>query len=309
MQYLVKYLRITVTCSLLACCPGLAGAQTLTVATWNIENFWHVPAQSLRGPHQGREVKREAGDYAALRALIADVDADVWALQEIGSPEAARTLFPVDQWRLIFSPRYAATAQRDIYTALVIHRDLGPPLETDVIPLEVQPGNRLGLAARLEVDGQSLWVTSVHLKAGCQYDRPHHHHDRPACATLARQLEVLEGWVDAHADRGLILMGDFNRTFMGDRRRRPSGLGPVWQDLNDGEPLPLFAFPFTPEVDCPEAKHGARTWPIDFIITDAHWALRARPGPYVRPMGAKNMSDHCPVVVEFDSASAIDRRL
>ena len=73
---------------------GASGQQTLRVATWNIENFWHIAGESLRGPYRGRDTIRYDGDYAALRATIARLDADVWALQEIGSPAAAQHLFP-----------------------------------------------------------------------------------------------------------------------------------------------------------------------------------------------------------------------
>ena len=97
-------------------------AQTLRVATWNIENFWHVEGGIFAGPYKGRDTLRYKDDYAALRATIEALDADVWALQEMGSPEAARALFPEDQWQLVFSARYDRAAQRDIYTALAVRR-------------------------------------------------------------------------------------------------------------------------------------------------------------------------------------------
>ena len=118
---------------------------------------------------------------------------------------------------------------------------------------------------------------------------------------MAQQIPILETWMDTHNQGHLIVAGDFNRTLMGDNRFQP-GADPVWQDLNDGDPGPILAFPFAPTVNCPEGRFGARTWPVDFILTSPSLAALARPGPYTQSMdrNGQALSDHCPVVVEFD---------
>ena len=50
--------------------PNLARAEPLRFATWNIENFWHVEVESLRGPYCGRDTIRFAEDYEAIRGVI-----------------------------------------------------------------------------------------------------------------------------------------------------------------------------------------------------------------------------------------------
>ena len=282
--------------SLFALLPGLAYAQNLRVASWNIENFWHVEGESLRGPYKGRDTIRSAQDYTALRAIIARLDADVWALQEMGSPDAAQFLFPQAQWQIVFSARYSPDEVRDIYTALAFRQGI-PLLETQQIPLDVKGTDRQAVAARFRWAGQEVWIASVHLKAGCRSDDPATS-QRGACAVLAAQVPLLEAWIDARLGGALLIAGDFNRTLMGDNRYQP-GADPVWQDLSDGNPAPLFAFPFAPSVNCPEGRFGANTWPVDFILASPKLAAKATSGPYFQSMGGSALSDHCPVFIEF----------
>ena len=63
---------------------------TLTIATWNIE--W-----LNAGLNRGR-VKRDLGDLAALNHFARRLDADVVALQEVDGPEAARWVFPPNEY-------------------------------------------------------------------------------------------------------------------------------------------------------------------------------------------------------------------
>lgn len=275
-----------------------AQAETLRVATWNIENFWHVAGESLRGPYKGRDQVRTAQDYDDLRAVIARIDAHIWGLQEMGSPESVRALFPEDTWTLVFSARYNPRNPRDIYTALAIRTDTAEVMETTQIPLSVRGTNREGTAARLNLGQEEVWVASVHLKAGCRNDDPDTSR-RDQCEVMAQQLPILEDWIDARLDTGVLIMGDFNRHLMGETRSI-EGEDPVWQDLADGAPQRLLAFPFASQVNCPEGRYGNRTWPVEFILMNADWAQRSQPGPYMQSMGGSALSDHCPVMVEFD---------
>ena len=170
-------------------------------------------------------------------------------------------------------------------------------LEVGQIPLSVPGTAREGVAALLQIGGTELWVGSVHLKAGCRTDAPEVS-EREACHILAAQIPVLEAWIDARLAQGLILGGDFNRTFSGFNRFQPSE-DPVWADLADGVPAQLLAFPFAPQVTCPEGRYGEATWPVDFVLASATLALRTAPGPYMQPQGGEALSDHCPVVVAF----------
>lgn len=67
--------------------PLLARAETLRIASWNIEHF---VADTDRGCRP-----RSEADFQRVRDVIAQVDADIWLLQEIeGEPALARVFDP-----------------------------------------------------------------------------------------------------------------------------------------------------------------------------------------------------------------------
>jgi len=274
---------------------GTSQAETLRFATWNIENFWHVPGESLRGPYRGRDTVRETEDYGRIRELIDQVNADVWALQELGSPAAAEFLFPPTDWTLVFSPRYDPQNRRDIYTALAVAKDAAQVIAQDEIALNVTGGLRTGTAAQIEVGPRRLWVASIHLKAGCRWDPLES--DRAGCATLANQVPHLEAWIDRHSEAGFLLGGDFNRQLLG-HPFYAEGFDDVWLDLNDDPDAPLALFPFDMMVPC-EAYDEEPSAPIDFIVTPGWIALASPPGPHVIDHPHRGTSDHCPVVLEI----------
>ena len=86
------------------------------------------------------------------------MNADVWALQEIGSPETAAFLLPKDEWTLVFSERYSPDADRDIYTVLALTRDKVTFVRQEQIPLGVSRGNHEGTAALIDMGTRQLWV-------------------------------------------------------------------------------------------------------------------------------------------------------
>ena len=66
-----------------------ASAADLRIASWNIANLASQPNQALRGHARSAEV------YEHIKSVIGSLDADIIALQEIGSiPGAERVLGP-----------------------------------------------------------------------------------------------------------------------------------------------------------------------------------------------------------------------
>jgi hypothetical protein len=83
--------------------PNGPVAETLRVATWNIANFWHVEGEHLLPARDGGPgLQRTAEDYDAIRAVVDALDAHVIGLQEMGSPEAVRLIFPNTEWDMAF---------------------------------------------------------------------------------------------------------------------------------------------------------------------------------------------------------------
>lgn len=62
-----------------------ANAETLRIASWNIE---HLAAETGRGCQP-----RSEADFQRVRAVIAQVNADIWLLQEIEGEDALARIF------------------------------------------------------------------------------------------------------------------------------------------------------------------------------------------------------------------------
>ena len=154
--------------------------------------------------------------------MASDLNAHVIGLQEMGSPEAVRKIFPADEWDMVFSKRLdddliqdpdklSHDDRRDIYTALVVRRSHAKIVGTERIALSVlgEDGRptREGTAALIEADGVRFWVASIHLKSRCFSDNDLT--SSSDCRTLAKQIPILEDWMDekSRAGEGVVLMG------------------------------------------------------------------------------------------------------
>jgi endonuclease/exonuclease/phosphatase family metal-dependent hydrolase len=154
---------------------------------------------------------------------------------------------------------------------------------------------------------QELRLLSVHLKSGCA--REPLESARASCAVLARQVPILERWIDARANEHIpfAVLGDFNR----DLRREPPG-GAVWPDLDDGDP------PSADLVNTAEGQAFQNCMPsqifsgfIDYIVLGRQMAQGLVPDSFgralFRPEDAqrRKLSDHCPVFIRVRVADAV----
>ena len=288
--------------------PGeVVAAAPLRLATWNIANFWHVEGEHLRpAANGGPGLIRSGADYDAIRGVIEELDADVIGLQEIASPDSAHALFPAAEWDLVFSRRFEdeiaqdpgkldSDQTRDIYEALVVRRDAATVVGTERIELDIlhEDGRpvREGTAALLDANGFRFWAVALHLKSGCFTDNDLT--QRSDCRTLARQIPVLEDWIDAKSALGLpvVLLGDFNR-------RLDRGVDVVREDLDDNDPVDLFKVPHRQDLVC-TAFNSAPTTSIDYVIVnEALWDLVRVPDIPKLDVADPQISDHCPVFVD-----------
>jgi len=100
---------------------SLAAAETITIATWNLNNLHHEIGMPLRD----RAPARSAEDYAILRKYAKRLNADIVALQEVNGPKAARLVFPEAQYDFYFSGRYVEDLETGresdrIYTGVAV---------------------------------------------------------------------------------------------------------------------------------------------------------------------------------------------
>ena len=235
--------------------PAMAQTQ-LRIASWNLADLWHVEGELLRPPLPGRKkYPRRAQDFALLAAYGARLAADLIALQEIGSPQAARKIFPESEYHLLMSKRYqeqrAQNQPRDIYNAIAIRKNgkLQILKQQYYAPLAIAHyaddmtsyQMRGGVAVQLQMGDLVFWFLSIHLKSGCpNIFQSLFSPQKAACATLAQQTVALERWIDRHHAKGeyYVVGGDFNRYLAYEKKLRSGYVkrDQLFTTLNDGHP-------------------------------------------------------------------------
>ena len=266
---------------------GPTSGPTIRLATWNMEHLAETNGSGCR--------PRTDTDYAAMRAYVADLNADVIAVQEVESKAAAERVFDPAIYTVVVEERVGTdrggfcrgnegltiNAQR---TGFAIRKGLPFDRLPDFTAVQVgNPDLRSGVDLIVRPrGGEPIRLLSVHLKSGCSSgDR------NEACPVLFQQVPVIEQWIDERASEGVrfAVMGDFNR-----RLSMPADN--VWADWDDASP---------PNADLALASGGesARCNPryrdfIDFIVLDRRAATDLR-GFEEKTFEGEGLSDHCAV--------------
>jgi len=254
------------------------------VATWNVA--W------LRAEEGAGTIKRTAEDFARLRSYAEGLDVDVVALQEVDGPEAAARLFDPQVYALEFEE--GEDVQR---VGFAIRRPLAVERHPDLAELDVGY-LRAGVDLTVTVGAARMRLLAVHLKSGCFGPALT---GKKACIKLARQLPILEAWVDARAaeETPFLVLGDFNRRF-----EPPDSF---WPELDDGEPrnADLTSVNEGLSSDCWASKYPK---PIDHLLFGRRAARWIVPGTrHVHLFDApgddrrrRTLSDHCALSVELE---------
>lgn len=198
---------------LLAALAGPAGAQTLRVATWNLNWFTLRSAEQADLPEGVRT--RRPDDIARLAAYADRLAPDVAALEEVDGPQAAAALFPAERYALHFTADHVT--QR---VGLAIRKGIAFTPNPDLTALDPYPTARYplrsGADVTLHLARGPLRILAVHLKSGCQRQALGGR-DR-ACEVLREQIPVLARWAAQRQAEGeaFLILGDFNRVMEGD---------------------------------------------------------------------------------------------
>lgn len=312
-------MRLALCLSLLIWPAAAIAAGDLKLATWNLE--WLIAPEALqalrgrctpegvRAPPGTRSIpcdvaaklNRSRADFDALARYARQLDADVIALQEVDGASAARLVFP--------GYRFCFTGSRNVQnTGFAIRPGIpyrcGPDLKALSLGDSVRRGAGLVLYPG---EPRELRLLSVHLKSGCGNrlldDR------RKECAAVARQVPVLEGWIDreAAAGRPFAVLGDFNRNLLRDLGPARSETGAplrLWPEIDDGAP---------PDADLANTAEGQRfvncsmrqtfRGYIDYIVLSRSLGTVVVPGSFDRVVYRtedavrRKLSDHCPVSI------------
>jgi endonuclease/exonuclease/phosphatase family metal-dependent hydrolase len=293
--------------------------RTLKLATWNME--WLIAPSVFRSmrdhcvpkdiPIGGNDRRlpcdvalrfdRSSADFRSLAQYAKQLDADVIALQEVDGPQAAAVVFE--------GYKFCFTGRRHLQNnGFAIRAGLPYRCEPDLQALSLGDRVRRGAAVTIfPGEPREIRLLSVHLKSGC--NRALLDSGRKPCRELARQVPLLEGWIDAQAraSKRFAVLGDFNRDLLKDAgaaRSKRGNLLRLWAEIDDGDP---------PEADLTDAAQGqpfVRCAPgqkystyIDHIVLSRSLSKALIPDSFsrvtYRPVDAGHLklSDHCPVSV------------
>ena len=196
---------------------------------------------------------------------------------------------------------------------------------------------RPGFQFTIDLAGKPVDFLVVHLKSGCRsvpINSPKKPNEIASCPSLAQQVPVVERWIDARVGKDFVVMGDFNRSLLGELAQYPVpdpvtfGSTPIQNirvmapEWNDNQPKGSTVLVIPHEMtggDKPKLKAGdyfcGRTKGIDHVILSAALATRIKPanGTLVMqgfgyrlngkivPHGKTSVppSDHCARFVKF----------
>lgn len=200
-------MRGLIWCFLILLLPGLAGAEELKIATWNLD--W-LTLRAKPGAGLPLDVTpRTPDDLDRLAKYAQDLDADVIAVQEVDGWDAAARLFPGERYSIHMT--HDRLVQR---VGIVVRRGLNYDRNPDVTAIGTDPSLHLrsGADITLHLAGGDLRLLAVHLKTGCQ-DQSLARSKRRPCIELREQIEPLQDWIAARRQEGVafLVLGDFNR--------------------------------------------------------------------------------------------------
>ncbi len=287
--------------------PFGIGAERFTVASYNVENF-------LTEPAQGRRIK-SAESQAAVVNVLKVINADVVALQEMGSTNALETLRARLASVGMNYPHFAWEAGHDgvIHLAVLsrypIVRRVSHTNDSFLVEGKRRRVKRGLLEVEIEVNADYRFtLINAHLKS----KRPVPFGDE---AALRRgEAKVLRGKVEAllakDATANVLVLGDLNDTpdsrplklFLGGRKKLLHDLRPVERDVAS----PVIGSSREDIVWTYYYRQQDSYSRFDYLLASPGMTREWIPeGSYVAAMnGWERASDHRPVIGEF---SAEDR--
>ena len=208
----------------ISCTIALAStvsAESIHIAAWNVEH--------LNEDNDAGCIPRTDDDYEYIAERIADLDADVVAIQEVESAKAAYRVFPESDWLVVMSDRpnnrgsesgaicWGTEDKRLRHQATGIAIRRGIDFDTNPSYAHLagdNPNQRWGTDVTVYASNVSFRVLSVHLASGCWGAEQDGDSDRAnICTTLRGQVARLAEWIqERHANNEeFVVLGDFNR--------------------------------------------------------------------------------------------------
>lgn len=281
--------------------------EPLRLATWNME--WLLAPETARTARLAcrdgrsspvpcdvtREARRDSADLAALARIVARLDADVIAFQEVENAAIARRVFRGYQ---ICITQGSGVQQ----LGFAVREGLAYRCEAPLASLAADARGRAGQPLTLFLPGQApIELLAVHLKSGCSRDPL----DSPtaACRLLEEQARALGEWIRERGERGtpFIVLGDLNRA------GAPEAADAFWSLLHAehfetaASRLPysncVFGAPYEAFIDHVLVARSLTPQ----LHSEGYSRLTFRPAEAVQ----YQLSDHCPVSVSLRADRAL----
>ncbi len=215
-------------------CDALDGKE------WTAES---CDAQLTKGVENWADFKNK---IAQIKTRVLELESDIFAIQEFSDISALRLVFDESKYQL-FSSTASNTPQnvgyavkRKVFKKVTFNSFNDLALDVCKIASVAErrqckdhwtrPGVELNITTQ---DGDQIAILNVHLKSGCRFfplNMPYDsikasskHSCEPlnkrkeriftGCRGLGVQADIINNWVDSHADDNFILVGDFNRSY------------------------------------------------------------------------------------------------
>ncbi len=255
----------------------------ITIGTFNLE--W------LGDGHRDRKIRYEE-DYHNIANIIKDLDVDIIGLQEIENEKALKRL-------LKYLPNYTyviGTTGDAQKPAILFRKSLAVTSLGDYFPLMIEPHRtKAGLWIYVQANNFDFHLMNLHFKSTSHWD------NTPAKRSKSfylrkRQAEVLENWADSilenSKEKDVIVIGDFNDAL----QKKNSMIKPISKVLNfitEDEKSCRFRYSYSIDniaVSDTTDILRYKTYSVHTINLNYKYSIKE----------VKGISDHCPVVAEFD---------
>ncbi len=255
----------------------------ITIATFNVE--W------LGDGHRDRKKRTEA-DYKRIAEVLKDLEADIIGLQEVENKRAVERLL-----KYMNGYKYVIGTTGGAQKLAIIFRDnLAVTSYNDYYPLMVaKRRTKAGLWIYVRAKNFDFHLMNVHLKSSSHWDNTADKR-RKSLMYRTQQAKAIAKWADSlltnTEEEDIIVIGDFNDTPL---RKKNNTIGLLESHL-------IFL------TDDMRSCKYKRRYTIDHILVSDTTAIRYKEDSEFMyglkhkfsPDELKGVSDHCPVLVEFD---------
>jgi exonuclease III len=173
-------------------------AEALLFASWNMNKLTH--------PSVGGSTRSQS-DIRMLSRASEKIDADIVALQEVGSARIARDVFGSG-----YEYYMAEKDDRGLRVGFAVRAGVSVS-KSYQYTLLAKEGGRMGVDLTVEGDdGRPVRILNVHLAEGCE-ESTLPNKSTPSCRVMSNQAKSLDQWVRYRKEEGIpfMLVGSFSR--------------------------------------------------------------------------------------------------